>query len=82
MAEQRRLGRFINVVCRPAIPFAVAFACAALSLAGCTDIKRGLGMEKVVPDEFAVTASALEAKSTNVTGSTPPPRAYASGPKA
>ena len=46
------------MVCRPTIPFAVAFACAALSLAGCTDIKRGLGMEKVVPDEFAVTASA------------------------
>jgi hypothetical protein len=39
-----------------------AFACAALSLAGplggCSDIKRGLGMEKVVPDEFAVTAAA------------------------
>jgi hypothetical protein len=39
-----------------------AFACAALSLAGplggCESIKRGLGMEKVVPDEFAVTASA------------------------
>ena len=39
-----------------------AFACAALSLAwplgGCESIRRGLGMEKVVPDEFAVTASA------------------------
>ena len=28
------------------------------ALSGCTDLKRGLGMEKVVPDEFAVTASA------------------------
>jgi len=58
MPQQRRLGRFINVVCRPAIPLAAVVTCAALSLAGCTDIKRGLGMEKVVPDEFAVTASA------------------------
>lgn len=33
-------------------------ALAALSLAGCTDIKRGLGIEKVVPDEFAVAPNA------------------------
>jgi hypothetical protein len=50
------------VVCRSAIPFAAALTCACLLLAGCgdtwTNVKRGLGMEKVVPDEFAVTASA------------------------
>lgn len=28
------------------------------SLAGCTDLKRGLGIEKVVPDEFAVVPNA------------------------
>jgi hypothetical protein len=33
-------------------------AIAVLSLAGCDDIKRGLGMEKVVPDEFAVVPNA------------------------
>jgi hypothetical protein len=46
------------VIDRAFIRTAAAFACAALSLGGCTDIKRGLGMERVVPDEFAVTASA------------------------
>jgi len=46
------------VLSRSPAPIAVAFTLAALALAGCTDIKRGLGMEKVVPDEFAVTASA------------------------
>jgi len=39
-----------------------ALAAVTLALSGCgdawTDIKRGMGMEKVVPDEFAVTASA------------------------
>lgn len=33
-------------------------AVAVLSLAGCEDIKRGLGIEKVVPDEFAVVPNA------------------------
>lgn len=48
----------VSLVQRPAvIPFAL-FALAALALPGCTDVKRGLGMEKVVPDEFAVTATA------------------------
>ena len=60
--KARQLGRFINVVRRVPIPVAAVFACAGLLLAGCgdtwTDVKRGLGMEKVVPDEFAVTASA------------------------
>ncbi len=60
--KARRLGRFINVVRRVPILVAAVFACAGLLLAGCgdtwTDVKRGLGMEKVVPDEFAVTASA------------------------
>jgi len=60
--KARRLGRFINVVRRVPIPVTAVFACACLLLAGCgdtwTDVKRGLGMEKVVPDEFAVTASA------------------------
>lgn len=50
------------MVFRSAIPSVVIVACACLLLAGCggtwTDVKRGLGMEKVVPDEFAVTASA------------------------
>ncbi|HKW53190.1 MAG TPA: DUF3035 domain-containing protein, partial [Stellaceae bacterium] len=31
---------------------------APLVLGGCTDLKRALGMEKVVPDEFAVVRSA------------------------
>jgi hypothetical protein len=31
---------------------------APLALGGCTDLKRALGMEKVVPDEFAVVRSA------------------------
>ena len=31
---------------------------APLALTGCTDLKRALGMEKVVPDEFAVVRSA------------------------
>lgn len=31
---------------------------APLALSGCTDLKRALGMEKVVPDEFAVVRSA------------------------
>ena len=60
--KARQLGRFINVVRRVPIPVAAVFACACLLLAGCgdtwTNVKRGLGMEKVVPDEFAVTASA------------------------
>jgi hypothetical protein len=30
----------------------------AVALSGCTDLKRALGMEKVVPDEFAVTTPA------------------------
>lgn len=50
------------MVRRVPIPVSAVFACACLLLAGCgdtwTDVKRGLGMEKVVPDEFAVTASA------------------------
>jgi hypothetical protein len=33
-------------------------ALALLSLSGCTDLKRALGMEKVVPDEFAVVQGA------------------------
>ena len=36
-----------------------ALAAVTLALSGCgdawTDIKRGMGMEKVVPDEFAAT---------------------------
>ena len=31
---------------------------AALALAGCTDFKRAIGMEKVIPDEFAVVSRA------------------------
>jgi DUF3035 family protein len=39
--------------------FAVCgLALAPLALGGCTDLKRALGMEKVVPDEFAVVRSA------------------------
>jgi predicted small secreted protein len=33
-------------------------ALAALALGGCEDINRGLGLEKVVPDEFAVVSRA------------------------
>ena len=33
-------------------------AVAALSLQGCEQVKRGLGMEKVIPDEFAVVSRA------------------------
>ncbi|MGH7014457.1 MAG: DUF3035 domain-containing protein [Stellaceae bacterium] len=43
------------------IPVFVCLALAAPALAGCstwTDVKRGLGMEKVVPDEFDVTTAA------------------------
>jgi len=39
----------------------VTLAVAALAVSGCstwTDVKRGLGMEKVVPDEFDVTTNA------------------------
>ena len=35
-----------------------ALALLSSSLAGCTDLKRALGMEKVVPDEFAVVQGA------------------------
>ncbi|GEM_PF-193467 len=51
------LGRF--QVSSLAVSVSLAFA--AVTLAGCgvwTDVKRGLGMEKVVPDEFDVTTSA------------------------
>ena len=34
------------------------FALGSLALGGCTDLKRALGMEKVVPDEFAVVSRA------------------------
>src|SRR5215469_13230354 len=43
------------------IPVFMALALTALAISGCstwTDVKRGLGMEKVVPDEFAVTTNA------------------------
>ncbi|HYL47909.1 MAG TPA: DUF3035 domain-containing protein [Stellaceae bacterium] len=43
------------------IPVFVTLAVAALAVSGCstwTDVKRGLGMEKVVPDEFDVTTNA------------------------
>ncbi len=43
------------------IPVFMALALTALAVSGCstwTDVKRGLGMEKVVPDEFAVTTNA------------------------
>ncbi|HYM04457.1 MAG TPA: DUF3035 domain-containing protein [Stellaceae bacterium] len=36
----------------------LAAAAAALALGGCTDLKRAVGLEKVVPDEFAVVSSA------------------------
>src|SRR5487761_1064698 len=44
-----------------AIPLFASLALAALAVSGCstwTDVKRGLGMEKVVPDEFDVQTSA------------------------
>lgn len=43
------------------IPVFACLAVAALALSACsawTDVKRGLGMEKVVPDEFDVTTNA------------------------
>lgn len=43
------------------ISVVVCLALAALAVSGCstwTDVKRGLGMEKVVPDEFDVTTNA------------------------
>jgi Protein of unknown function (DUF3035) len=51
------LGRFRL----SAIPLFASLALAALAVSGCstwTEVKRGLGMEKVVPDEFDVTTSA------------------------
>jgi len=45
----------------PKHPFAIAvfgLLLAPLALGGCTDLKRALGMEKVVPDEFAVVRAA------------------------
>jgi len=45
----------------PKHPFAIAIfglLLAPLALGGCTDLKRALGMEKVVPDEFAVVRAA------------------------
>lgn len=36
----------------------VGLAVAALSLQGCQQVKRGLGLEKVIPDEFAVVSRA------------------------
>jgi Protein of unknown function (DUF3035) len=45
-----------------AVPVVVCLAVTALAVSGCsdtwTDIKRGLGMEKVVPDAFEVTTNA------------------------
>jgi Protein of unknown function (DUF3035) len=38
--------------------FICAVGLASLALGGCTDLKRALGMEKVIPDEFAVVSSA------------------------
>jgi hypothetical protein len=43
---------------RPVVFPLCAIALAALALGGCTDLKRALGMEKVVPDEFAVVSRA------------------------
>lgn len=43
------------------IPVFMALALTALAVSGCstwTDVKRGLGMEKVVPNEFDVTTNA------------------------
>lgn len=51
------LGRFRI----SALPFLVTLAVTALAVSGCstwTDVKRGLGMEKVVPDAFDVTTNA------------------------
>ena len=51
------LGRFRL----SAIPLFASLALTALAVSGCstwTDVKRGLGMEKVVPDEFDVQTSA------------------------
>ncbi|MDE2164997.1 MAG: DUF3035 domain-containing protein [Alphaproteobacteria bacterium] len=51
------LGRFRL----SAVSVFVSLTVAVLALSGCsawTDVKRGLGMEKVVPDEFEVTTSA------------------------
>jgi Protein of unknown function (DUF3035) len=52
----------ISFLKRPSFILFVASAAGALALAGCsgtwTDVKRGLGMEKVIPDEFAVTSEA------------------------
>jgi Protein of unknown function (DUF3035) len=51
------LGRFRL----SAVSVFVSLTVAALALSGCgarTDVKRGLGVEKVVPDEFEVTTSA------------------------
>ncbi len=39
-------------------PLIFVVAAAALSLGGCTDLKRAVGLEKVIPDEFAVVKSA------------------------
>jgi hypothetical protein len=36
----------------------LALGALAASLGGCTDIKRAIGMEKVIPDEFAVVSRA------------------------
>ncbi len=36
----------------------LALAALAVALGGCTDIKRAIGMEKVIPDEFAVVSRA------------------------
>jgi hypothetical protein len=43
---------------RPVILSLCALALLSPSLAGCTDLRRALGMEKVVPDEFAVVQGA------------------------
>ncbi len=52
----------MEVLSRSSTPVVVVFTLAALALTGCgdtwTEVKRGLGMEKVVPDEFAVTTTA------------------------
>lgn len=52
------LGRFRL----SAVPVAISLAITVLAVSGCsdtwTDIKRGLGMEKVVPDAFEVTTNA------------------------
>src|SRR5579864_1509937 len=43
---------------RPIILLLSGLALLAPALSGCTDLKRALGMEKVVPDEFAVVQGA------------------------